>query len=79
MEDLNIIKTKAMPDITMCKGISCPIKEECYRYTAKADEFYQAYFSESPIADNKCEMYWGKQATSIWNQLKDITKVIKPK
>ena len=63
----------------MCKGTGCPIKEECYRYTAKADELYQAYFSESPIADNKCEMYWGKQATSIWNQLKDITKVIKPK
>ena len=68
-----------MADITMCKGIGCPHKEECYRYTAEADKLYQAYFSESPIADNKCEMYWGKQATSIWNQLKDITKTIKPK
>jgi hypothetical protein len=68
-----------MADITMCKGMDCPHKEECYRYTAKADELYQAYFSESPIADNKCEMYWGIQATSIWNQLKDITKTIKPK
>lgn len=58
----------------MCKGDNCPIKEECYRYTAKADELYQAYFSEPPIEDSKCEMYWGKQSTSIWNQLKDITK-----
>lgn len=68
-----------MADITMCKGTGCPIKEECHRYTAKADKLDQLYFSESPIEDNKCEMYWGKQATSIWNQLKDITKVIKPK
>lgn len=68
-----------MADITKCEGFDCPIKEECYRYTAKADELCQMYFSSSPIVEGKCDMYWGKQATSIWNELKDITKVIKPK
>jgi hypothetical protein len=46
-----------MSDITKCHGIGCPIKEKCYRFTAKADE-YQAYFLESPIKDGKCDMFW---------------------
>lgn len=47
-----------MADITKCFGIDCPIKEQCYRFTAKADE-YQTYFLNSPIKDGKCDMYWG--------------------
>lgn len=47
-----------MTDITKCHGVGCPIKEKCYRYTAKADE-YQSYFVNSPIKDGKCDMYWG--------------------
>ncbi len=23
-----------MPDISMCSGVNCPIKKECYRFTA---------------------------------------------
>ena len=23
-----------MPDISMCRGVGCPIKEKCWRYTA---------------------------------------------
>ena len=46
-----------MPDITMCLGIDCPIKETCYRYKAKPYE-YQSYFVDAPIKDNKCEHYW---------------------
>ena len=63
-----------MPDITMCLGIDCPQKEKCYRFTAKPDEYWQSYFIDSPIKDGKCEMYWGENAESIWNQLKDIMK-----
>jgi hypothetical protein len=61
------------PDITMCQGTNCPEKETCYRYTAKPSE-YQSYFIEPPIKDDKCEMYWGKTAESIYNQLKEILK-----
>jgi hypothetical protein len=53
-----------MPDITMCKGDGCPMKETCYRFTANSDElmlFYhrQSFFINAPIKeDNTCEYYW---------------------
>jgi len=37
-----------MPDISMCKGGFCPLKLNCHRYTAKADDLAQSYFSEPP-------------------------------
>jgi len=37
-----------MPDITLCKGENCTIKEECYRFTAKPSEYWKSYFVESP-------------------------------
>jgi hypothetical protein len=62
-----------MPDITMCPGTFCPHKETCYRYTAKPSD-YQSYFMKPPIKEGKCEYYWGENAKSVWNQLKEITK-----
>ncbi len=59
------------PDITMCKGTNCPVKESCYRYTAKPSN-YQSWFMETPFNDGECDMYWGENAENIWNQLKDI-------
>lgn len=46
-----------MPDITMCRGVNCPLKDKCYRFMAKPDD-YQAYFAISPIKDGKCDYYW---------------------
>jgi len=66
-------KLKKMTDITKCKGLNCPVKEKCYRFTAKADE-YQSYFVDAPIKDGKCDMYWGENAENIFNQLKEIVK-----
>lgn len=60
-----------MADITKCSGLGCPHKESCYRYTAKADDL-QSYFMEPPIKDNKCDLYWGENSQSIWNQLNKI-------
>ena len=64
-----------MTDITKCLGekdkIVCPYKENCYRFTAKADELYQSYFVELPLKDNKCDHYWGKDGEKIWNNLKE--------
>ena len=66
-----------MPDITMCEGTNCPVKERCYRFTAKPNE-YQSYFMDVPgkIKDNKftCDHFWGKQSQGIWEQLNDIVK-----
>ena len=53
-----------MADISKCTGIGCTMKETCYRFKAKADEYYQAYFSEPPHdgmdedGNTKCEYYW---------------------
>jgi hypothetical protein len=55
-------------------GTGCPYKEKCYRYTAKPSEFQQSWFMEVPIKDGKCDMFWGDNAESVWNQLKDIVK-----
>lgn len=61
-----------MSDITKCKGTDCPVKENCYRYTAKANELWQSYFVEPPIKDGKCEMFWGENNEQIDQMLKDI-------
>jgi hypothetical protein len=37
-----------MPDITMCPGGSCPMKENCYRFKAQPSEFRQAWFTNPP-------------------------------
>ena len=47
-----------MADIKKCKGTNCPIKQNCYRYTAKEDEFYQAYFDVPPIKNDVSGIYW---------------------
>ena len=60
-----------MPDITMCSGEGCPVKESCYRFTAKPNEYRQSYFVEPPIKDGKCDHYWGENAEFIWNKQND--------
>jgi len=41
-------KQTQMPDISMCKGGSCLLRLNCHRYTAKAEELGQSFFSEPP-------------------------------
>lgn len=45
-----------MPDITMCKGTGCPLKDKCYRHKAKPSQ-RQAYFEKPPNKGNKCEYF----------------------
>ena len=62
-----------MSDISKCEGTNCPHKEKCFRFTAPADEYQQAYFAEPPIKENgSCDMFWGQTQTDIFSQLKDI-------
>lgn len=37
-----------MPDISMCKGGSCPLRLNCHRYTATAEPLGQSYFQDPP-------------------------------
>mgnify|MGYP000013904373 FL=1 len=49
-----------MPDITMCSGEGCPLKEKCWRYLAEPSEYWQSYFMKAPYAYETpgCEHYW---------------------
>jgi len=44
-----------LPDLTMCEGGECPLKEECYLYRAKPSEYRQSYFAKAPFKDGKCD------------------------
>ena len=46
------------PDVTMCKGGKCPKKDKCYRYLARADIYWQSYFTKPPYKKKKCKYYW---------------------
>ena len=59
-----------MADITMCQGVKrdndhnvtqeCPMKDNCYRYTATANEYRQSWFMVIPydFETNKCSNFW---------------------
>jgi hypothetical protein len=63
-----------MTDICKCKGTDCPLKENCYRFTAKSNDLHQSYFVNPPIKDGKCDMFWGETQKEILNQLENIVK-----
>jgi hypothetical protein len=42
-----MLEVATMADITKCPGNGCPIREDCYRYTAPASE-HQSWFTETP-------------------------------
>ena len=52
-----------MADITKCEGKYCPLKETCYRFTAKDNEYGQSYFIETPYnkETKTCEYLWTRQ------------------
>lgn len=62
-----------MADITKCTGTDCPQKEKCYRFTAPKSMYRQSYFTNTPIKDGKCEMYWGGNEESV-HPVKEIVK-----
>ena len=43
-------------DIAKCDNEKCPLKDACFRYTSKPDE-YQTYFIEMKPKDGKCEYF----------------------
>lgn len=46
-----------MPDIAMCNGDDCPVKENCWRYMAPANR-WQSYFAAPPCNEEGCEYFW---------------------
>lgn len=44
-----------VPDLTLCPGKNCPIKDNCYRYRAIPSEYLQSYYTEPPFVGNECD------------------------
>lgn len=69
-----------MPDITMCEGTGCPLKEKCYRHKAMPG-LRQSYFMIVPYDHKKksCDYYWSlEEATRILPDNYPLDK-LKPK
>ena len=47
-----------MPDITLCRGGTCPLRKKCHRHLAKPYRIGQSYFVEVPNKGGKCDYYW---------------------
>ena len=62
-----------MPNMSMCSGTNCPLKETCYRYKA-VPGFMQSHFAETPYDSEReeCDFYW---PTEILKHGKDNTRV----
>ena len=46
-----------MADITMCENKTCPLRNKCYRATAKPDPYWQS-FCVYKYKDGKCDYFW---------------------
>ena len=44
-------------DISKCYGANCPVRNNCYRYTAKQDSLYQSW-ADFQYVDGKCDYFW---------------------
>lgn len=64
-----------MPDITMCDGKGCPLKQNCYRFTAKPNE-RQSYFAEAPWERDGRSKYCAHFVTDERSK-KEVTENIK--
>ena len=47
-----------MADITKCPGKGCNVKDECYRYKAKADEIAQSYMTTPRYKGKTCQDFY---------------------
>jgi len=47
----------------MCYGMTCPLRNECYRYTAWANPYRQSYFVIVPydFEKNECNRFFDNE------------------
>jgi hypothetical protein len=62
-----------MPDITMCTGERCPLKQICYRHTATPSR-YQSYFAKPPVLGGTCEYFWRAEVSKETDETKKKSK-----
>lgn len=49
-----------MPDISKCANKECPLKHDCYRFTAPSSD-YQSYSSFKPDEKGECKDFWNNK------------------
>jgi hypothetical protein len=48
-----------MPDITMCDNTQCELKEKCFRFMAKPNEYRQSYYEDDVRnEDGSCDKFY---------------------
>jgi hypothetical protein len=47
-----------MADISMCPGVECPLRDNCYRYRAIPNKHRQSMFMYPPYKDGTCGNFW---------------------
>ena len=59
----------------MCSYLGCPVRDKCYRATAKPSDYQSYVTNPSKIVNGKfeCDLYWGSPAHLLLVQLKGIT------
>lgn len=47
-----------MPDISMCRNIECKLHDNCYRFKAEPNPYWQAYAQFEPYENGECDYFW---------------------
>lgn len=51
-----------MPDIAMCTGGDCPLRDKCYRFLATPNSYLQSYIAVTPYVKVngvvECKYFW---------------------
>lgn len=57
-----------MSDLSKCPGEGCPLAENCYRFTAKADPMCQSYILPQINDKGECIMYWPVKVSPYYKE-----------
>ena len=61
-----------MPDISMCNGQDCPIKEYCYRYTAEPSEFWQTWGMFEFNKETGCNYFMANEKDIVGQEIIEL-------
>lgn len=74
----NLLAIIIMPDISMCRSNTCPIKDSCYRFTAVPSTFRQSYADFKYNEETKnCNYYWRNEDQTGKDRRVDVTQEAK--
>jgi hypothetical protein len=65
-----------MADIAMCRDKKCPMKYDCYRFTAPENPWRQSFFAESPREEGKfyCDQFWNNTGHTLDVKFREYEK-----